>query len=189
MKEIIDGRAAVISLIFSLFGSAVTKLFVINISELGWDVTGFAMVVALIVSLLISVFFIKRNAKKIVIRRNVLIVLFLASGVFYFTSLYQLVCNMTAPTVNDKTRKLSIVHGSELQPDAAAFRKLVKTEPFDECSLLDSFATRDPEIVWTRSSIKSASYRLTFSYILFVAVLVGLLTHLSEELLKRVKKT
>src|SRR5215211_5038598 len=102
MKDILDARIAIISLIFSAFGSALTRLFLVDNSHIGWNVTGFASLLSLIASLFISVLFIRKNRKKIIIRRYVLLTLFLTACFFYFNRIDSLVCSERVRVLDSK---------------------------------------------------------------------------------------
>jgi hypothetical protein len=184
MKEILDARIVIVSLIFSVFGSALTRLFLIDNSQIGWDVTGFASLLSLIASLLISVLFIKKNKKKIIVRRWVLLALFLASISFYFNRINTVICSERVKVLdskgNDSSYSIHIIAGKELIDTTDAVLNKVNQSSL-RCSLCDSLATHDPTRIWTGRSIKTAESQIVYSYILLVIFLVSFLTHLTEE--------
>lgn len=186
MKDILDGRIAVISLIFSAFGSALTRLFLVKNTDIGWDVTGLASLLSLIASLLISVLFIRKNKKRIIVRRWILLLLFLASLFFYFNRINSLICSERVRILNskgdDSSYTIQIISGNELIDTSDAVLNKVNNSSL-KCSLCDSLATHDPTKIWTGPSIKAAESQITYSYILLVVFLVALITHLTEELM------
>lgn len=192
MKELLDARIVFVSLIFSTFGSALTRLFLIDNSQIGWDVTGFASLLSLIASLLISVLFIKKNRKRIIIRRWVLLALFLASIFFYFNRTNSAICSERVRVLdskgNDSSYSIHIVAGKELIDNTDAVLNKVNQSTL-RCSLCDSLATHDPTRIWTGRSIKAAISQIVYSYILLVIFLVSFITHLTEEyILSKEKK-
>lgn len=186
MKDFLDGRIALVSLIFSAFGSALTRLFLVDSANIGWNVTGFASLLSLVASLLVSVFFIKKDKRKILLRRWVLLFLFVFSLLFYFNRINTLICaekvKVRDSKGNDSSYTIHITAGKELiDTSDAVLNKVNKSS--SKCSLCDSLATHDPTKIWTGPSIKAAESQITYSYILLVVFLVALITHLTEELI------
>lgn len=187
MKDVLDKRAAFVSFIFSAFGSALTRLFVFDSANIGWDVTGFATLISLIVSLLISVFFIKKNTRKIRIRRYVLIGLLLVAGFIFFSRMNKLMCPerinvLDSSGKNDSSYTIHIITGKELIDKSDPVLNQINKSSV-KCSLCDSLATHDPYKIWTSKSIQNSFNNITWSYIFFVVLVVALITHLTEELL------
>lgn len=181
MIKLLQYRAALVSVLFGLFGGAVSNLWVIE--EISWLYSGIASITGLSVNLLVS-FLLKGKWTRIMKNNTKLacIILFIALvGTLYLQTKYFL--ERTFAYQDHDNVVTYYVKGTEYTPFAKAF-KLANPEIVSDADLIrEGFGSpAEKGKVWTPDSINDSWLKLISTYTLFVIFFVSLISILIEVL-------
>lgn len=188
MIKLLKYRAALLGVLFGLFSNGLSQLFPID-GMTGYY-TALASLLALVVNMLVS-FLLKGQWNK-AMRNRVKI-----TSVVLFFGLIAAVClhtkffhDCTFPYEDFDGKVTYYIKGDEYTPLAKEF---IRTHPViqsDEDLIREGFlAPENRDVVWTKDSIKKNTFKLAFSYGLFVLVFVSIVSILTEVLAGRYGKT
>ena len=188
MIKILEYRAAFITVLFGLFGSALSKLLVID--EMTWYYTALASLIGLVVNLLVA-FLLKgrwdrgmKNYTKIVC---ILFFLGLIITVFMHTK-YYIECTFSYSGYDDKLEYY--VKGSEYTAVAKQFKQENPHIVSDADLIREGFGSPlEKDKAWTEESINTNKLRLITSYSLIVIFFVGIISVLLEVLMSHYHKS
>lgn len=186
MKGTLKLKLLLFSFMLAIGVAFLSRLFAIS-GIIGWEETGIAAAVSLIVTHLITILFIQEKKGRIVIRRYILVTGLILAALLYNNRKHSLVCSFTARkaspdglTVYNTTT--NIVTGTKLREEIK-MDATIQMNKDSKCGLFDYIATRNPYKIWTTASIRSSNNQLLFTYLALVIFLVALITHLLEEIL------
>ena len=188
MIKLLRYRAALITVLFGLFGGAISKLLVID--EMTWYYTALASVIGLVVNLLVS-FLLKgrwsRRMKNHTKMACVLVFLALIATVFLHTK-YFIEGTFAYRDFDDQVSYY--VKGDEY---TAVARKFKEEHPFIESDtdlIQEGFGSpAEKGKAWTKESIQKNMLRLISTYSLIVIFLVALVSILIEVLMGHYAKS
>ncbi|MXV50321.1 hypothetical protein GS399_05000 [Pedobacter sp. HMF7647] len=181
MIKLLKYRAALISIMFGLFGGALSKL--LDIDEMAGYYTALASLIALVVSLLIS--FLLKGTWKRAVRNNVKIisiVLFFGLIVtIYMHTKYFIECTFQYKDFDG--HKSYYVNGSEYTEQAKKFKRNNPQIQSDDDLIREGFGSpAEKSKVWTPDSIQKNVLKLITSYSLLVIFFVSIISILLEVL-------
>lgn len=188
MIKLLQYRAALLAVLFGLFGGAISKLLVIE--ELTGYYTALASVIALVVNLLVSFMLkgrwstkLKNNVKKICLFMFIGLVGFLYMHTKYFIE-------YTFPYADFENNIGYYVKGSEYTRTAKIFKEQHPYIESDGDLVREGFwSPEEKGKVWTQDSIDKNWLRLILSYSLVVIFFVGLISILIEVLVSQYGKS
>jgi hypothetical protein len=187
MIKLLKYRAALISAMFALFGSALTNLLVVK--EMGWYYTGLAALIALVVNLLVA--FLLKGKWSIHFRNNIKAIAFLLFLGMLFTvylhTKYFLECTFQHEEYNGEGGYY--IKGDVYTKAALQYKA---ENPFivsDEELVEKGFSVADKDKVWTPDSIKGNTLKLISSYSFCVIFFVGIISILLEVLIGHYGRT
>lgn len=182
MIKLLKYRAALLTVLFGLFGGAISKLLVID--EMAWYYTALASIIALVVNLLVS-FLLKgrwntqvKNYTKIT---SILLFLALIVTVFLHTK-YFIEGTFTYRGYDNEISYY--VKGNEYTPVAIEFKKANPYVQSDSDLIREGFGSPDEKYkAWTEESINETKLKLISTYSLIIIFFVGLISILIEVLM------
>ncbi|PSR53207.1 hypothetical protein AHMF7605_06520 [Adhaeribacter arboris] len=188
MIKLLQYRALFMSILFGLFGNALSKLLVID--EMTWYYTALASLIGLVVNLLVS-FLLKgkwttrmKNIVKIVC---VLFFLGLITTVYLHTKFFM----EGTFSYSDFNNKVSYyVKGYEYTAQALKFKNENPRITSDEDLVFEGFGgPKKKHLVWTEQSITDNTLKLIASYSLTIIFFVGIISVLLEVLVVHYGRT
>lgn len=184
MISLLKYRAALIALIFGLFGGAISYL--LKIEELAFYYTALATLIALVVNLMVS--FMLKGKWNTHTRYSVKAVcLFLFAGlilILYTHTRYFL--EGTFPYRDFEGQVSYYIKGTEYTPVAKDFKLENPYIQSDEDLIREGFGSPDEkDKVWTQESINNVWLKLITSYSLIVILFVALISILIEILMSK----
>jgi hypothetical protein len=187
MIKILHYRAALISALFGLFGSALSKLLVID--EMTWYYTALASLIGFVVNLLVS-FLLKGRWNKGMKNYTKLVCLLFFLGLIttvYMHTKYYIECTFPYSGYDDKLTYY--VKGTEYTPMAIKFKQENPHIVSDADLIREGFGSpSEKEKVWTEESINNNKLKLITSYSLIVIFFVGIISILIEVLMGHYNK-
>lgn len=188
MIKLLRYRAALLMVLFGLFGGAISQLLVID--EMTWYYTALASIIALVVNLLVS-FLLKgrwssrmKNHTKIV---SILLFLALIWTIYAHTKSF---IEGTFPFRDYDGQTSYHVKGNEYTHVAQEFKN---THPYiqsDADLIREGFGSPEEKYkAWTEESINENKLRLITSYSLIIIFFVSLISILIEVLMGRYGRT
>lgn len=189
MQQTLTTRIAFLTTISASFGFVIIKL--VEVKNASFAISGVALLLALIASLVISLFLLARlTARRRQYFTMAAVVLFLgAVASFYLFQKNFIDSTVIVPEFNkDGTIEQKYFKGSKYTADA---RKMVALSPElkeDDNALLNLFENRY-EAVWIPNSVRDTELNLAMWYILFVIMVVSSLSLATEILTKEELKT
>jgi hypothetical protein len=187
MIKLLQYRAALLSVLFGLFGSALSQLLVID--ELTWYYTALASILALVVNLLVSFMLKGRWSRS---RRDYTKVACILFFLCLIATVYTHTRHFMAGTFpyRDYEDKVSYyVKGNEYTYYAKKFKESHPYIESDADLIREGFGSpAEKDKVWTTQSINRTMLRLISSYSLIVIFFVGIISILLEVLMGRYGK-
>lgn len=188
MIKLLKYRAALLTVLFGLFGGAVSQLLLID--EMAWYYTALASILALVVNLLVS-FLLKgrwnirmKNYTKIT---TVLFFFALLTALFLHTKYF---IEGTFPYRDFEDQVSYYVKGSEYTAIAKEFKKASPDIQSDADLVREGFGSpAEKGKVWTEQSINETKLKLISTYCLIIIFFVSLISILLEVLMGRYGKT
>lgn len=188
MISLLKYRAALIAVIFGLFGGAISHL--LKIEELTFYYTALASIIALVVNLMVS-FMLKGKWNTHVKYSLKAVCLFLFAGlilILYTHTRYFL--EGTFPYKDFEDQVSYYIKGTEYTPAAKAFKLENPYIHSDEDLIREGFGSpEEKDKVWTQESINSMWMKLITSYCLIVILFVALISVLIEILMTKYGKS
>lgn len=188
MIKLLKYRAALLGVLFGLFGNGLSQLFMID--EMTLYYTALASLLALVVNLLIS-FLLKDRWNKAMRNRvkvaSVVLFFGLIASVYMHTK-YFIEC--TFP-YEDFDGKVSYYIKGDQYTDVGQKAKRKHPNIQSDADLMrEAFVSPDnKDVVWTEDSIGKNTLKLITSYTVFVLVFVSIVSILTEVLVGRYGKT
>lgn len=188
MIKLLQYKAALIAVLFGLFGSALSKL--LDIDEMASYYTALAGLIALIVNLLVSFLLTGRWSRTL--KNNVKIICLLLFTALIITlfihTKYFLECTFAYKDFDEK--QSYYVKGDEYSAVALNFKKEHPYIQSDADLIREGFGSPENKaLVWTPESINKNTLSLITSYSLLVIFVVGLISVLLEVLIGHYKKS
>lgn len=188
MIRLLHYRAALISVLFGLFGSALSKLLVID--EMTWYYTALASLIGFVVNLLVS-FLLKgrwsKNRKNYTKGICILFFFGLISTIYLHTKFY---IEGTFPYSDYEDKVTYYVKGTVYTPMALKFKQENPYIISDANLIREGFGSPlEKDKVWTEESINQNKLKLISSYSLIVIFFVSIISILIEVLLMHYNKT
>ncbi|WP_026968065.1 hypothetical protein [Algoriphagus terrigena] len=188
MISLLKYRAALIAVIFGLFGGAISHL--LKIEELTFYYTALASIIALVVNLMVS-FLLKGKWNTHTKYSLKAVCLFLFAGlilILYTHTRYFL--EGTFPYKNFEGQVSYYIKGTDYTPIAKDFKKENPYIQSDEDLMREGFGSPDEkDKVWTQDSINKVWMKLITSYCLVVILFVALVSVLIEILMTKYGKS
>lgn len=181
MIRLLQYRAALVTVMFGLFGGAISNWLVIE--EYSWLYFGIASILGLTVNLLVA-FLLKSKWSKGIKNNIKLVCIFLFTALvvnLYMHTKFFLERTFAYKNFDDEV--VYYVKGTEYTPLAKAF-KLANPEIVSDADLImEGFGSPlEKGKVWTEASIIESWLKLISSYALFIIFFVGLVSVLIEVL-------
>lgn len=188
MIKLLKYRAALLSVLFGLFGRALSQLLVIE--EMSWYYTALASLIALVVNLLVS-FMLKGRWSRQMKNNTKIICLLLFIGLILTSYLHTRHYIMGTFAYKDYQGQLSYhVKGDELTQVA---QKFLQEHPYIESDtdlVQEGFGSpAEKDKIWKPDSIQKMILKLITSYSLVVIFFVSLISVLLEVLMGHYGKT
>lgn len=188
MIKLLKYRAALLTVMFGLFGGAISKLLVID--EMTGYYTALASIIALVVNLLVS--FLLKGRWNTRLKNNIKIIcfaLFIALVGFLYMHTKYFIEN-TFPYSDFENNVSYHVKGSEYTLAAKKFKAEHQYIESDADLVREGFGSPEEKgKVWTQESIDKNWLRLVLSYSLIVIFFVGLVSVLIEVLISQYGKS
>lgn len=187
MITLLHYRAALISVLFGLFGSALSKLLVID--EMTWYYTAIASLIGFVVNLLVSFLLKGRWSKNMKNYTKIVCILFffgLITMVYLHTKYY---IEGTFPYSDYEDKVTYYVKGTVYTPTAIKFKQENPHIISDGDLIREGFES--PFFkgkVWTEESINQNKLKLITSYSLIVIFFVSIISILIEVLMVHYNK-
>lgn len=185
MIKLVKYRAALITVLFGLFGAGLSSL--LKIDDLKTIYTAISLLISLVISLLVSFLLKLKKTKKT--RNNIKLIslflmLFLLVSIFMYIKAYN---TRTFSYRDNNTRELTYyVKGTELQPKAVFISDMyLKQEGkriSDEVLVLKFGGPLHADDAWTPDTIKSNRFYLIVNYICIIIFFVSIVCLLIEVL-------
>jgi hypothetical protein len=187
MIKFLHLRAALISVLFGLFGGALSKLLVID--EMTWYYTALASLIGLVVNLLIT-FLLKGRWNKNMKNYTKLVCILFFFGLIttvYLHTKYYIECTFPYSGYDDKP--VYYVKGDEYTPLAKEFKQKNPHIISDADLIREGFGSPSAkEKAWTEASINKNKLKLITSYSLIVIFFVSIISVLIEVLMVHYNK-
>lgn len=182
MIKLLQYRAALLTVLFGLFGGAISKLLVIE--EMTWYYTSLASIIALVVNLLVS-FLLKgrwnKTRKNYIKVTSVLFFIALITTLFLHTKYF---IEGTFPYKGYDDKVSYYVKGNEYTSIAKQFKGERPDIESDADLIREGFGSpAEKDKVWTAQSINANMLKLISTYSLIIIFFVSLISMLIEVLM------
>lgn len=182
MIKFLQYRAAFLTVLFGLFGGAVSKLLVID--DFTWFFPAVASLIALTVNLLVSFLMKGRWEKKLKNHIKITcVLLFIAfmTSMFFYT---KFIIEDTFATLDFDGKVTYHVKGDIYTDAALEFKKKFPYIESDDDLVREGFGlVGGKNKVWKSESIKKNQFKIGFTYILTIMFFVALISILIEVLM------
>jgi hypothetical protein len=182
MIKFLQYRAALLTVLFGLFGGAISQMLVVV--DLAWLYPAIASIIALTVNLMVSFLLKGKWDKKM---KNIIKITCTILFIAFVTSLYlhtKFFIENTFASSNFDGEVTYHVKGDEYTSAAIEFKQAHSYIESDDDLVREGFGLEDgKKKVWTKGSIVKNQVKLISTYILTIIFFVGLISILIEVLM------